>query len=242
MRLGINIDHIATLRNARGGVHPCPLRAAEVVKAAGAEILTIHLREDRRHIRDADAATLIARQAELLPVNLELAATEEMLAFALKHRPHAVCIVPEKREELTTEGGLDVAGQVVRLADFCRTLNEAGIRTSLFIDPDAAQVSAAAKAGAACVELHTGSYAEAFDAPPPAPPQAVGSLRALQDATKQANQLGLEVHAGHGLTYDNVRDVARIEGIKELNIGHFLVGEALFVGLEQAIRQMREML
>lgn len=233
MRLGINIDHVATLRNARGGGHPAPLRAAEVVKAAGADILTIHLREDRRHIRDMDAAELIASQ--LLPVNFEMAATDEMLEFALKHKPHAACIVPEKREELTTEGGMNVAGNQAQLTEICTELKAAGIRTSLFIDPDEVQIRAAKAVGADCIELHTGTYAEHF-------PHSKTELEKLATSAKFANSLGIEVHAGHGLTYENVADVAAIQEIKELNIGHFLIGEAIFIGLEQAIKKMHQII
>ena len=233
MRLGINIDHVATLRNARGGDNPCPMRAAELVRQAGAELITIHLREDRRHIRDEDAARLIA--ADILPINLEMAATKEMLAFALEHRPYAVCIVPEKREELTTEGGLNVAGQMDNLAIICSLLKDNNIRTSLFVDPDEEQIKACAQVGAECVEIHTGSYAETF-------PQSDIDLAKIKKATELAHSLGLEVHAGHGLTYDNVGAVAAISNIKELNIGHFLIGDAIFIGLEASIKKMQTLI
>ncbi len=232
LRLGVNIDHIATVRNARGGAHPDPLRAAQLVQAAGADGITIHLREDRRHIRDADVEAIIAGIA--LPVNLEMAATPEMLEIALRTRPHAVCLVPEKREEVTTEGGLNVRGADAFLAEAVARLNEADIRTSLFIDPDFDQVEAAHDIGARVVELHTGAYAEAAEGE-----ARHGELVRLQMAAAHAFELGLEVHAGHGLTYDNTRAVSAIEFLSELNIGHFLVGEALFVGLEEAISRMR---
>lgn len=233
MRLGINIDHVATLRNARGGDNPCLIRAAKLVKEAGADIITIHLREDRRHIRDADAAELIARN--ILPINLEMAATEEMLSFALKHKPHAVCIVPEKREELTTEGGLNVVAGVDMLTRVCSQLKVAGIRSSLFVDPDPEQIIAAQEVGAGCIEIHTGSYAAAFL-------DSTVELTKIQAAVVLAHRMGLEVHAGHGLTYKNTPAIAAIEHIKELNIGHFLIGEALFVGLKESIQQMQQII
>lgn len=236
LRLGVNIDHVATLRNARGGAHPCPVAAAQLAMDAGADGITAHLREDRRHIRDDDMRRLKAEIA--LPLNFEMAATTEMLALALEIRPNACCLVPEKREERTTEGGLDVAGQVPALTDYCVRLNAVGIRTSLFIDPETAQVEAAARIGADIVELHTGSYAE----------HAVGSsargqaLAQLKAAATFAHSLGLEVHAGHGLTFENVGDIAAIPELVELNIGHFLIGEAVFTGLDIAILEMRRLM
>ncbi len=227
LRLGVNIDHVATLRNARGGSHPAPLRAAELAIAAGADGITMHLREDRRHIRDADMAAV--RAAIRVPLNFEMAATDEMVRIAIETQPNACCLVPEKRTEVTTEGGLDVAGQHATLRLAVASLKAAGIRVSLFIDPDVAQLRAAADIGADIVELHTGAYAHGKD----------GELARLLSAAAQANLLGLEVHAGHGLTYDNVGPVAAIPEVMELNIGHFLIGEAVFVGLEAAIRRMR---
>ena len=227
LRLGVNIDHVATLRNARGGAHPCPVVAAQLAMRAGADGITAHLREDRRHIRDADMHRLKAEVA--LPLNFEMAATAEMLALALAITPNACCLVPEKREERTTEGGLDVAGQVPYLTDFCATLQAAGIRSSLFIDPDPAQVAAAARIGADIVELHTGAYAHG----------AAGELARLKAAATQAHALGIEVHAGHGLTFENVGAIAAIPELVELNIGHFLIGEAVFMGLAEAIATMR---
>ncbi len=231
LRLGVNIDHVATVRNARGGLYPDPVRAAQLAAEAGADGITAHLREDRRHITDDD----IARLTETLgiPLNLEMAATEEMLAIALRHRPHAVCIVPEKREERTTEGGIDAAGQHNRLAPLVSALSANGSRVSLFIEPDARQIEAALKLGAPVVELHTGRYCE-LDGPARAE-----ELRRLADAAALAAKNGIEVHAGHGLTYDNVAPIAAIPQVVELNIGHFLIGEAIFVGLETSIRQMR---
>lgn len=231
LRLGINIDHVATLRNARGGSHPDLLRAALLAQRAGADGLTIHLREDRRHIKDGDVELL--REQCSLPMNLEMAATDEMQQIALKLQPNAVCLVPEKRQELTTEGGLNVAAQQVALSHFIAPLKAAAIRISLFVDPDLAQLKAAADCGADIVELHTGTYAEASAA------QRPEELSRLIQAAKDAAALGLEVHAGHGLTYDNVGDVATIREIMELNIGHFIIGEALFVGLQAAITHMR---
>ena len=232
LRLGVNIDHVATIRNARGGLHPCPLRAAEVAAAAGADGITIHLREDRRHITDADLDALSAGVA--LPINLEMAATDEMLAIALRHRPHAACIVPERRAERTTEGGLDAAGQHNSLQPIVARLADAGIRVSLFIAPEERQLEAAARLGAPVVELHTGPYAHACD-----DGDAAAELARLARAAERGAALGLEMHAGHGLTYDNVGPVAALPQLAELNIGHFLIGEAVFVGLEAAIRRMR---
>ena len=234
LRLGVNIDHVATVRNARGGDTPDPVRAAELAVLGGADGITAHLREDRRHITDAD----IARLADMLtvPLNLEMAATEEMLGIALRHRPHAACIVPEKREERTTEGGLDAVGQHNVLAPMVRELAAANIRVSLFIEPSAGQVAAAVSLGAPVVELHTGRYAElAGDA-------QVEELRRLSDAAALAAKNGIEVHMGHGLTYDNVVPIAAIPQVRELNIGHFLVGEAIFVGLEASVRRMKDLM
>ena len=231
LRLGVNIDHVATVRNARGAGYPDPVRAALLAAEAGADGITAHLREDRRHITDDDIARL---SAELpVPLNLEMAATEEMLAIALRHRPHAACIVPEKREELTTEGGLDAAGQFDRLAPLVASLNGAGVRVSLFIEPAARQIDAALRLGAPAVELHTGRYAE-LDGEARAE-----ELRRLADAAALAAKNGIEVHAGHGLTYDNVGPVAAIPQLRELNIGHFLIGEALFMGLAESVARMR---
>lgn len=229
LRLGVNIDHVATIRNARGGAHPDPLRAAHMAAAAGADGITAHLREDRRHMTDADIARLVAEIE--LPLNLEMAATDEMLAIALRNRPHAACIVPERRAERTTEGGLDARGKHNSLKPFVARLKDAGIRVSLFIAPEARQIEAAAALGAPVVELHTGPYAHSDG--------SVDELARLADAARLADSLGLEVHAGHGLTYANVGPVAALPELAELNIGHFLIGEAVFTGLEAAIREMR---
>lgn len=235
LRLGVNIDHVATIRNARGGPHPDPLRAAKIAAAAGADGITAHLREDRRHITDADIERL--RQDIALPLNLEMAATDEMVRIALKHRPHACCIVPERREERTTEGGIDAASQHDRLAPYVRALSGAGIRVSLFIEANKKQLQAAVSLGAPVVELHTGAYAEAGFAGDAK--LVARHLAALQEAAREGAALGLEIHAGHGLTYDNVIPIAALPQVVELNIGHFLVGEAIFSGLEAAIRKMR---
>ena len=235
LRLGVNIDHVATVRNARGAGYPDPVRAALLAATAGADGITAHLREDRRHITDADIARLAAELP--VPLNLEMAATDEMLAIALRHRPHATCIVPEKREEVTTEGGLDAAGQFARLAPMVAALVAAGTRVSLFIEPDARQIDAAIRLGAPVVELHTGRYAE-LGGTQEAELRS-DELRRLVDAAALAAKNGIEVHAGHGLTYDNVGPVAAIPQVRELNIGHFLIGEALFVGLDEAVRTMR---
>lgn len=237
LRLGVNIDHVATLRNARGGVHPCPVAAALVAAQAGADGITAHLREDRRHIRDEDMRRLKAEVP--LPLNFEMAATEEMRRIALEIRPRAVCLVPEKREERTTEGGLDVAGQRAMLYDYIAPLKEAGIRVSLFIDSDLVQVEAAMIIGAPVVELHTGRYAEVGNQKPETRNQA-SELEKIRMAAEYGASLGLEIHAGHGLRYDNVGAIAAIAQIRELNIGHFLVGEALFDGLAVAIGKMRK--
>jgi pyridoxine 5-phosphate synthase len=234
LRLGVNIDHVATIRNARGGDHPDPVRAAQIVAAVGGDGITAHLREDRRHIRDDDLVRI--QTATDLPLNLEMAATEEMLAIALRHAPHAACIVPEKREERTTEGGLDAAGQHNHLAPIVARLGDAGIRVSLFIEPDARQIEAAMRLRAPVVEFHTGRYAHAEGEA-----RAI-ELRRLADAAALAWKNGIEPHAGHGLTYDNVVPVAAIPQIAELNIGHYLIGEAIFTGLESAVRRMRELM
>ncbi len=231
LRLGVNIDHVATIRNARGGAFPDPVRAAEVADSAGADGITAHLREDRRHITDNDLDRLIGTIS--LPLNLEMAATDEMLAIALRHKPHAACIVPERRAERTTEGGLDAAGQHNSLAPIVARLKAAGIRVSLFIAPEKVQLDAAARLGAPVVELHTGPYAHAEGAAVPV------ELARLQAAATYGAALGLEIHAGHGLTYDNVGPVAAIPELAELNIGHFLIGEAVFSGLPAAIAEMR---
>ena len=236
LRLGVNIDHVATVRNARGSGYPDPVRAALLAADAGADGITAHLREDRRHITDADIARLSERLP--IPLNLEMAATSEMLGIALRHRPHAACIVPEKREERTTEGGLDAAGQHDVLAPMVAELAAAKVRVSLFIEPDPRQIEAAIHLGAPVVELHTGRYAElggTQDAE-----LMADELRRIADAAALAAKNGIEVHAGHGLTYDNVGPIAAIPQIRELNIGHFLVGEALFVGLGEAVRRMRD--
>lgn len=235
LRLGVNIDHVATLRNARGTAYPDPLRAARLAEAAGADGITAHLREDRRHIRDADIAALMA--ALSAPLNFEMAATAEMQEIALRHRPHAVCLVPEKREERTTEGGLDVAGDAARLRDFIAPLRDAGCRVSLFIGADPRQIEAAAAVGAAVVELHTGAYCDLYVEGRMAERDA--ELAALARGATQAHALGLEVHAGHGLTFDTVAPIAALPEVAELNIGHFLIGEAVFTGLGPAIAEMR---
>ena len=234
LRLGVNIDHVATVRNARGGDHPDPVRAAEIVAAVGGDGITAHLREDRRHIRDEDIARIQA--ATDLPLNFEMAATDEMVEIALRHRPHAACIVPERREERTTEGGLDAAGQHNRLAPIVARLSDAGIRVSLFIAPEPRQIEAAMQLRAPVVELHTGEYAHATGE------QRAAELKRLSDMAALALRNGIEPHAGHGLTYDNVQAVAAIPLLAELNIGHYLIGEAIFTGLESAVRRMRELM
>lgn len=234
LRLGVNVDHVATVRNARGIDNPDPVRAAKLAIAAGADGITAHLREDRRHIVDADIERL-AREIDK-PLNFEMAATEEMAGIALRHKPHAACIVPEKREELTTEGGLDAAGGRAYLQPVIAELSAAGIRVSLFIDPDPAQLDAAVALGAPVVELHTGRYCEVSGADRDA------ELQRIVAAAAHAEAIGLECHAGHGLNYETVEAVAAIPTIVELNIGHFLVGEAIFVGLEAAIRRMRDLM
>jgi pyridoxine 5-phosphate synthase len=232
LRLGVNIDHVATIRNARQGRHPEPVRAAQLAATAGADGITAHLREDRRHISDHDIERLGREIA--LPLNLEMAATAEMLAIALRHRPHAACLVPEKRTEVTTEGGLDVIGGRDHLAPVIAALGAAGIRVSLFIEADPRQLDLARTLGAPVVELHTGAYCDS----PPGPERA-RQLERLRTAAAHAAAIGLECHAGHGLSYDTVQPVAAIPEIVELNIGHFLIGEAIFLGLEAAIRRMR---
>lgn len=238
IRLGVNIDHVATIRNARGGRHPDPVRAAMLAAQAGADGITAHLREDRRHIGDDDIARLAGEIG--LPLNLEMAATEEMCAIALTHKPNACCLVPEKREEVTTEGGLDVAAAKPVLTDMAARLRDAGIRISLFIDPDAAQIEAACAIGADIVELHTGTYALAHINGQQAAFNT--ELARLASAAQMAHQAGLEVHAGHGLDYGCVSQIAALAEIIELNIGHFLVGEAIFVGLGEAIGEMRRLM
>ena len=234
LRLGVNIDHVATVRQARGGTHPQPLRAAVIAARAGADGITAHLREDRRHISDHDIEAL---RLELhIPLNLEMAATEEMKTIALRHLPHACCIVPENRQERTTEGGIDAAGQQVRLTPIVRELVEAGIRVSMFVEPDKRQLDASRALGAPVVELHTGAYSDA---------NGVDQQRLLEkvrEAARYGASIGLEIHAGHGLTYENVKPVAAILEIRELNIGHYLIGEAIFVGLEASIREMRRLM
>ena len=234
LRLGVNIDHVATIRNARGGEHPDPVRAAQIVAQAGGDGITVHLREDRRHIRDEDIARVQA--ATGLPLNLEMAATDEMVEIALRHAPHAACIVPERREERTTEGGLDAAGQHNRLAPLVARLTDAGIRVSLFIAPDPRQIEAAVRLGAPVIELHTGEYAHASgDA-------VANELRRIADMAALAVKNGIEPHAGHGLTYENVQPIAAIPQLAELNIGHYLIGEAIFCGLEVSVTKMRELM
>jgi pyridoxine 5-phosphate synthase len=238
LRLGINIDHVATVRNARGGSYPEPLRAAKLAEEAGADGITAHLREDRRHISDADIDGLM--EVLKVPLNFEMAATPEMQAIALRHKPHAVCIVPEKREELTTEGGLEVAREENRLAHFIAPIREAGCRVSLFVATDKRQIDAASRIGANIVELHAGPYCDAFseghfDV-------AETELEKLRDMSTYAHSLGLEVHAGHGITYDTVKPIAEFPEVVELNIGHFLIGEAIFLGLQPAIRKMRDLM
>lgn len=238
LRLGINIDHVATVRNARGGSYPDPLRAAKLAEEAGADGITAHLREDRRHISDADIDGLMDILS--VPLNFEMAATAEMQAIALRHKPHAVCIVPEKREELTTEGGLEVAREENRLAHFIAPIREAGCRVSLFVATDMRQIEAAARIGANIVELHAGPYCDAFseghfDV-------AETQLTKLREMATFAHSLGLEVHAGHGITYDTVKPIAEFPEVVELNIGHFLIGEAIFMGLQPAIQKMRDLM
>ena len=234
LRLGVNIDHVATVRNARGSGYPDPVRAALLAAEAGADGITAHLREDRRHITDDDIARLAAELT--IPLNLEMAATDEMLAIALRHRPHAACIVPERREERTTEGGLDAAGQHNVLAPMVSELRGANIRVSLFIEPDPAQIEGAIRLGAPVVELHTGRYCELEGE------ARTAELRRIADAAALAAKNGIEVHAGHGLTFDNVVPIAAIPQLAELNIGHFLIGEAIFDGLAPVVKRMRDLM
>jgi pyridoxine 5-phosphate synthase len=234
LRLGINVDHVATVRNARGGGHPCPVRAAAMVKEAGGDGITAHLREDRRHIRDADIDRL--KNEIDLPLNLEMGVTDEMLAIALRVLPHACCLVPERREERTTEHGLAVAGQEERMAPFVAKLKAAGIRVSLFVDADPRQLMAAAKVGADIVEIHTGAYCDTDDA------GRARELERIEAAAKLTTELGLECHAGHGLDYATVNPIARIPAMVELNIGHFLVGEAIFRGWHASLGEMRRLM
>ena len=231
LRLGVNIDHVATVRNARGGAFPDPVRAAILAEQSGADGITAHLREDRRHISDDDIARLTATIK--IPLNLEMAATDEMLAIALKAKPHAVCIVPEKREERTTEGGIDVFGQFARLQPIVARLVAAGIRVSMFVEPDRKQLDASRSLGAPVVELHTGAYANAQGA------EREKLLKHIHNAAEFGADLGLKIHAGHGLTYDNVKAIAVIPHVRELNIGHFLIGEGIFAGLAESIQKMR---
>ena len=238
LRLGVNIDHVATVRNARGGAYPDPLRAAKLAEDAGADGITAHLREDRRHISDADIDGLM--EVLSVPLNFEMAATDEMQKIALRHKPHAVCIVPEKREERTTEGGLDVAREENKLAHFIAPLRDAGCRVSIFIAADERQIEAANRIGAEVIELHTGAYCDAhaegrFD-------ERDAELELLRRMSGFGHSLGLEVHAGHGLTYDTVKPVAAFPEVRELNIGHFLIGEAIFRGLTPAIEEMRRLM
>ena len=234
IELGVNIDHVATLRQVRGTSYPDPVRAALLAEGAGADAITLHLREDRRHIQDRDVDTLRAQLRKRM--NLESAVTREMLQIALRVRPHDVCLVPERRMELTTEGGLDVVNQFERVRDACRLLGASGIRVSLFLEPSAVQLAVAKALGAHIVELHTGSFCEA------PPEHRAKELARLEEAAAYAEDIGLECHAGHGLSYENVGPVAAIPTIVELNIGHFLVGEAIFSGLESAIKRMRALM
>ena len=236
MRLGVNIDHVATLRNARGGSHPDPVRAAQAVMGAGVDIITAHLREDRRHILDGDLSRLIRESG--LPVNLEMAATDEMLSISMAHAPKAVCLVPEKREELTTEGGLDVAGQMKYLKDFISKISEFGIKVATFVDPDPIQIEASFQVGASAVELHVGKYCHLFDTGA----DSRAELERLRMASRNAVRIGLECHAGHGLSYESVSALARIPEVTELNIGHFLIGESVFTGLEDVVLRMRQII
>ncbi|MBL4617997.1 MAG: pyridoxine 5'-phosphate synthase [Robiginitomaculum sp.] len=237
-RLGVNIDHVATIRNARGSQYPDPVRAAQMAVAAGADGITAHLREDRRHISDDDI-TRLSREIQV-PLNLEIAATDEMLEIALAAKPHAACIVPEKREERTTEGGLDAAGLHNHLSHFVRELSQNGSRVSLFIEPDKRQIEAAVSLGAPVVELHTGAYAEAFFADDIARTEKI--MNDLRQAAAYGAKCGLEIHAGHGLTFDTVQPIAAIPQIQELNIGHFLISEAIFSGLQSTVHKMRQLI
>ncbi len=238
LRLGINIDHVATIRNARGGDHPCPVKAAHLAMLVGANGITAHLREDRRHINDNDIDRL--RNEVDLPLNFEMAVTDEMGKIALKHLPNACCLVPENREEVTTEGGLDIVGNKARIDEFSKMLQKAGILVSLFIDADEKQIRAAADIGVDIIELHVGTYSHAYSANDKQ--QIATELDKLQKAALLADNLGLEVHAGHGITFDNVAPIAAIPQVIELNIGHFLIGEAVFIGLDGAIKHMRDLM
>ena len=238
LRLGVNIDHVATVRNARGGAYPDPLRAAKLSEEAGADGITAHLREDRRHISDADIDGLM--EVLTVPLNFEMAATPEMQAIALRHKPHAVCIVPEKREERTTEGGLEVAREENRIAHFIAPLRDAGCRVSIFIAADQRQIEAAHRIGAQVIELHTGAYCD-FHAEGNVAARD-SALQKLSEMSSLAHSLGLEVHAGHGLTYDTVSPIAQLPEVIELNIGHFIIGEAIFRGLNPAIAEMRRLM
>ncbi len=238
LRLGVNIDHVATVRNARGGAYPDPLRAAKIAEEAGADGITAHLREDRRHITDTDIEALM--DGLNVPLNFEMAATPEMQQIALRHKPHAVCIVPEKREERTTEGGLEVAREENQLAHYIAPLREAGCRVSIFIAADRRQIEAAQRIGAQVIELHTGAYCDAFAESDFSAADA--ELERLREMSRFAYELGLEVHAGHGLTYDTVKPVAGFPEVMELNIGHFLIGESIFRGLGPAINEMRRLM
>jgi pyridoxine 5-phosphate synthase len=238
LRLGVNIDHVATIRNARGGDHPDPVRAAELAMSAGADGITAHLREDRRHIRDDDMRRL---KAEIpLPLNFEMAATAEMAKIVEEIRPHACCIVPENRNERTTEGGLDIVGQRDFIAPFVARLNDLGVRVSLFVDPDRRQIETAGRVRAPVVEIHTGAYHEACAAT--RPDRINRELQLIREAAAFAASIGLEVHAGHGLTFRNVQPVAAIPEIVELNIGHFLIGEAVFMGLAESVKEMKRLM
>ena len=238
IRLGVNVDHIATIRNARGGAHPDPVRAAEVAMTAGADNITAHLREDRRHMRDDDMRRL--KDEIPLPLNFEMAATAEMLKIATSIRPHACCLVPERRNERTTEGGLDVAGQHNFLSPFVRALADAGVLVSLFVDPDERQIDAASRTGAPAIEIHTGAYHEACAA---TDPQRIAyEFELIRKAAAFGSAAGLQVHAGHGLTFHNVQPIAAVKEIVELNIGHFLVGEAVFMGLAEAVKEMKRLM
>ena len=234
LRLGVNIDHVATIRNARGGGHPDPVHAAKIAAQAGADGITAHLREDRRHISEYDIDNLMASLE--IPLNLEIAATKEMLNLALRHKPDAACIVPEKREERTTEGGLDVASGIKQLTPYVNMLIDSGIRVSLFIEPNRVQLEAALSLGVPVVELHTGAYCNASDK------DKEFQFQRINDAAKLAEELGIECHAGHGLTFENVKPIAALKNIKELNIGHFIIGEAIFIGLENSIKYMRSLM
>ncbi|MCR9254584.1 MAG: pyridoxine 5'-phosphate synthase [Alphaproteobacteria bacterium] len=238
LRLGVNIDHVATVRNARGGTHPDPIRAALVAKAAGADGITAHLREDRRHIRDGDIGRIM-REVDL-PLNFEMAATDEMIALVLENKPHAACLVPEKREEVTTEGGLDAAGLHNQLKTPIAEMSDAGARVSLFIEADERQLEAAKSLGAPVVELHTGTYCEAHEAGDA--DEVAKQLDRLRKGAEICESLGIECHMGHGLSFETVKPIAAIPQVMELNIGHFLIGEAIFLGLDGGIREMRRLM